>query len=265
MTLAIITLSPQGLVLARHLAAQQPGSRIFVHSSVPIPFSEVCANPDLTVFGSILAVTAELFTEFRQLVYIAPLGVIVRALAPVVRHKLTDPAVVGVEVGGRWAVSLLSGHEGGANDLALTIGNLLNAEPIISTTTEALKSLIVGVGCRRDTAASDIIQAIRQTLEDAQLGLEEVRLLSTVDVKAREPGIQAAAAELQLPLRIIAADDIRHSPISFNSSDLVQRQFKLPGVAEPCALLAGRRTRLIHPKRKFPRVTIALARENCIW
>ena len=55
----------------------------------------------------------------RGLVYVVPVGVAVRAIAPLIRHKTTDPAVVAVNVGGRWAVSLLSGHEGGANQLAI--------------------------------------------------------------------------------------------------------------------------------------------------
>ena len=54
-------------------------------------------------------------------------------------------------------MSLLSGHEGGANDLALQIANLVGAEPVITTTTEALKSVIVGVGCRRGTEAERIV------------------------------------------------------------------------------------------------------------
>ncbi len=47
--------------------------------------------------------------------------------------------MVVVDVGARWAISLLSGHEGGANDLAVAVGNILAAEPVISTTSEALK------------------------------------------------------------------------------------------------------------------------------
>ena len=51
--------------------------------------------------------------KYDGLVYIAPCGVVVRAIAPFLEHKTKDPAVVVVDVGGRWAVSLLSGHEGG--------------------------------------------------------------------------------------------------------------------------------------------------------
>lgn len=256
----VITLCSQGAVLARQIAATLPDCRIYVHAAAPESEDE-----DITGFGSVVVLTAELFSQVRQMVYIAPIGVVVRALAPVIHHKLHDPAVVGVDVGGRWVVSLLSGHEGGANDLALVISNILEAEPVISTTTEALKTLIVGIGCRRDTAASDILSAIQQTLDEAQLLVADVRLLSTVDFKAREPGMQAAAATLGIPLRAIAAAEIRNSPTPFVSSNLVQRHVNLPGVAEPCALLAGRRTRLILPKRKFQRVTIAIARESCIW
>ena len=84
--------------------------------------------------------TEQIFASYTGLVYIAPTGVVVRAIAPLLRHKTTDPAVVVVDVGGRWAVSLLSGHEGGANELAVTVANILGAEPVVSTTTEAVKT-----------------------------------------------------------------------------------------------------------------------------
>ena len=57
-------------------------------------------------------------------------------------------------------ISLVSGHEGGANDLALRLANLIGAEPVISTSSEALKRIIVGVGCRRGTCAEWIMAAI---------------------------------------------------------------------------------------------------------
>jgi cobalt-precorrin 5A hydrolase len=94
---------------------------------------------DAERFGSIVELTGCIFDKHGGLVYIAPCGVVVRALAPNLKNKFQDPAVVVVDVGARWAISLLSGHEGGANDLAVAVGNVLAAEPVISTTTEALK------------------------------------------------------------------------------------------------------------------------------
>ena len=216
-------------------------------------------------FTKIADLTAALFPLCRGLVYAAPCGVVVRAIAPLIINKLDDPAVVVLDVGGRWAVSLLAGHEGGANDLALCVANLTGAEPIVTTTTEALKSVIVGIGCRRGTPAEKITAAVRETLAGEGVALDEVRLLASAAIKADEPGLIAAAETLDVPLRFLSAAEIRSSSREFSHSDFVEEKVNLPAVAEPAALLAGRRTRFICQKKTFNGITIALAREGFPW
>ena len=193
------------------------------------------------------------------------MGVVVRAIAPLIRSKFEDPAVVVLDAGGRWAVSLLSGHEGGANALAIRVANILGAEPVITTTTEALKSVIVGIGCRRGTPAERIVAAIRAALTEAGIALDEVRLIASADVKADEPGLISAAETLGVPVRFIPAAEIRASSREFLHSDFVEEKVNLPAVAEPAALLAGRRTRLICRKKTYNGITIAIAREDFSW
>ena len=216
-------------------------------------------------FRSIIALTRSVFRKYRGLVYFAPCGVALRALAPLVKHKLTDPAVVVVDAGGRYAISLLSGHEGGANELALRVANILGAEPVVTTTTEALKTAIVGVGCRRGVSGRRIVRAVRGALRAARVKLPEVRLLASADIKAGEAGLLEASRLLSLPLRFISSEELRSTAKSFQRSELVQRKVALPAVAEPAALLAGRRTRLVLPKKTFRGVTVAIARESCLW
>ncbi len=168
--------------------------------------------------------TAALFPVCRGLVYAAPAGVVVRAIAPLIRSKFEDPAVVVLDAGGRWAVSLLSGHEGGANALAIRVANILGAEPVITTTTEALKSVIVGIGCRRGTPAERIVAAISAALAEAGVALDEVRLIASADIKADEAGLLAAAEALGVPIRFIPAAEIRASSRDFSHSDLWKRR-----------------------------------------
>ncbi len=216
-------------------------------------------------FGSVVELTRKIFGEYDGLIYIAPTGVVVRAIAPFIESKTKDPAVVVVDVGGRWAVSLLSGHEGGANDLAITVANAISAEPIITTTTEAVKTLIVGIGCRRGTTSEKIVAAIKDALTEADLEISQVRLLSSADIKSDEQGLLQAARELRLPLRFISSDEIRGFAGDFEHSDFVRQKVNLPAVAEPAALMAGRRTRLVLKKRTFNGVTVAIAGEDCLW
>ena len=78
------------------------------------------------------------FAECEQLVCFLATGAVVRLLAPLLGDKATDPGVVCVDEGGRFAVSLLGGHGGGANELAREVGDLLGAEPVVTTATDAV-------------------------------------------------------------------------------------------------------------------------------
>ena len=258
MRIAVITLSEEGAAVAMRLAEGVPDADVFLHESIDPQWHG-------QRFKSMVRLTEEIFHHYQGLIYIAPCGAVVRAVAQNIKHKTSDPGVVVVDVCARYAVSLLSGHEGGANDLAVTVGNIIGAEPVVTTTTDAKKNLIVGVGCRKGAKAANIVAAVKAGLDEANAKLDHVRLLSSADIKADEEGLIEAARELGLPLRLIPSDEIRNSNKQFRHSHFVQEKVNLPAVAEPSALLAGRRTRLILRKRKFNGVTVAVALENCSW
>ncbi|MDI9551683.1 MAG: cobalamin biosynthesis protein [Bacteroidota bacterium] len=257
MKIAIITLSREGARIAARLSREIPGAEIFVHEKVRRRKNE-------SSFGSILKLTQRCFSCYEGLIYIAPCGVVVRAIAPMIRHKATDPAVVVVDAGGRYAISLLSGHEGGANDLAFKTANIIGADPVVSTTTEAVKTLIVGIGCRRGAESKEIVAAIRAGLRKVQARVSQVRVLASAEIKKDEKGLIAAAEELGLSLRFVPSDEIASTTKKFCHSKFVASKVNLPAVAEPAALLAGRRTRLILPKSIIHGVTVAIARECCM-
>jgi cobalt-precorrin 5A hydrolase len=255
MKTALISLSEEGAGLVNRLKAGLGDADIFLHEKVSKSFEG-------RRFKSIITLTKEIFDHYEGLVYAAPCGVVVRALAQNIKHKTTDPGVVVVDAVGRFAVSLLGGHEGGANGLAVTISNIIGAEPVISTTTEALKTVIVGIGCRRGVKADAIVNAVDLALAEAGVERAEVRLLASADIKRDEKGLLEAAGLLGIPLRFIPSEEIRSSVRGFARSGFVEKKVHLPAVAEPAALLAGRRTRLILPKMKSGAVTVALARES---
>jgi len=258
MKIALVSLSEEGADLLERLQEGFPEAIIFLSAGITkaLPARK---------FKSIMNLTREIFNQYEGLVYAAPCGIVVRAVAPNLQSKTTDPAVVVVDAGGRYAISLLSGHEGGANDLAMRVGNLLGAETVITTTTEALKTVIVGIGCRRGTTAEAIEKAVRAALRRVGVKPSEVRLLASVDIKAKESGLLQAAARLGIPLRLISSEEIRSSQKPFTHSEWVKEKVNLPAVAEPAALLAGRRTRFILPRTTFNGITVAVARESSWW
>lgn len=78
----------------------------------------------------------ELFSWADALIFVGSCGIAVREIAPHVRDKRTDPAVVCIDELGRFVIPLLSGHIGGANEMALKIATELNATPVITTATD---------------------------------------------------------------------------------------------------------------------------------
>lgn len=89
------------------------------------------------VIGSSLTEWAgKIFLEAGAMVFVGACGIAVRAIAPHVRDKIHDPAVVVVDEAGRYVIPILSGHVGGANELARKIAGFLHAVPVITTATD---------------------------------------------------------------------------------------------------------------------------------
>ena len=71
--------------------------------------------------------------DYDAFIFIGAMGICVRTIAPLVDDKHTDPAVVCIDSFGRNAISVLSGHVGGANDLTQRVADILGAHPVITT------------------------------------------------------------------------------------------------------------------------------------
>ncbi|HVP77237.1 MAG TPA: cobalamin biosynthesis protein [Thermodesulfobacteriota bacterium] len=204
----------------------------------------------------------KIFNQHEGLIFIMALGIVIRVIAPFIKSKHTDPAVVVVDENRRFAISALSGHEGGANRLANQVASILHAEAVITTASETMKHLIVGVGCRKGTGQEEILEAIDRALKQCEGSREDIRCIATIDLKGDEPGLIEACLHLGLPLKIVPKDHIKSFNGPYQRSSFVKEKIGVEGVSEPCALLAGRRTRLIVPKLKQGKVCVAIAREG---
>ncbi|MFC8966162.1 precorrin-3B C(17)-methyltransferase [Streptomyces sp. NPDC057094] len=88
--------------------------------------------------GPVADAVRRAFAECDQLVCFLATGAVVRLVAPLLADKASDPGVVCVDEAGRFAVPLVGGHAGGANDLAREVGEVLGAEPVVTTATDAV-------------------------------------------------------------------------------------------------------------------------------
>lgn len=86
--------------------------------------------------GSLDAWTKESFETAEAIIFIGAVGIAVRHIAPYLKGKDVDPAVISLDDSGRYTIPLLSGHIGGANKLALRIADILDSEPVITTATD---------------------------------------------------------------------------------------------------------------------------------
>ena len=109
----------------------------------------------LTAFASLDEWTAENFAGAKALVFVGATGIAVRAVAPYLRDKFTDPAVVAVDEKGSFAVPLVSGHVGGANSLAREIAAICGGTAIISTATDVRELFAVDDWAARRGLAID--------------------------------------------------------------------------------------------------------------
>lgn len=119
----------------------------------------------------------------------------------------------------------------------------------------------VGIGCDRQTPATEIEALLQACLTEAALERRTIRCLATVDLKATEPGLIALARQLDLPLNVFSVATLEaETPRLANPSEIVFRAIGCHGVAEAAALAAvGPFGRLILPKRRSKRATCALA------
>ena len=214
--------------------------------------------------GSVLSNQQSFRTVYRKYgawVFIGTTGIAVRYLKGLLKDKHTDPGVVLVDEAGRQVISLVGGHEGGANELSIRVANLLGAQPILTTATESLRPLILGIGCRRDVTLTQIDTAVMNVLNMHQLSIANFRMVATVDVKLQESGLLAWCRQRQLPMRGIPLSLLQHRPWVNKSSDWVQETLGVAGVCEPCALLASHAGKLLVPKTALSGVTVAVVHD----
>jgi len=86
--------------------------------------------------GSLDRLVARLWEEFDGIIFISAAGIASRLIAPHLRNKLVDPAVICMDDTGRFAIPILSGHYGGANEMARQIAASTGASPVITTATD---------------------------------------------------------------------------------------------------------------------------------
>lgn len=346
MNTAYFYLTGEGERLARKLAAAHPG--------------------DLYGKENFKEHLREGFTRYDYLVCIMATGIVVRILAPLIVHKTSDPGVVVLDQKGQHAISLLSGHLGGANDLAREMAFLSGGEAVITTATDVAgelsfdtfakkhhmaienigqlkhisgtllkgkpirvitdysftelddaakkgkmflypirtfrdnseaglsnplpavvidegftfpkppeypvlylrpRTICAGIGCKRNMDGESIEAALRSVLKETGLSPLSLKCISTIPLKANEPGIQATASHFHVPLAIVPTEEIEALNINrlgIQTSGFVAQQTGVLSVSTASSYLASGKGQILRDKVKFKGITVALCKSEII-
>ncbi|MDR3170400.1 MAG: cobalamin biosynthesis protein [Treponema sp.] len=263
--IALIAVSAKGAVLAEGLGTMLPGAEVCVLEK----YVQEGQRP-FTHTGSL---AATLWKTHKGMVFLCASSIAIRAIAPLVLSKYTDPAVVITGDSGAFSISLLSGHEGGANRLAEKIAACINnitvdgkaqgSVPVITTASESSlpllpRNLFAGIGCKRGMETTAIIHVIQKTCAEYKLSPLRIRAICTIDMKRHEPGLAEAAEAFGFPLLFFSAEALNTAAGDFSSSDYVRQITGTDNVCERAAALGGETGRIIVPKTAHSGVTFAV-------
>lgn len=169
MKLMYLSFTERGERLAKSLAAELGG------------VAERCGEA-----VSLAEWTKKGFSEADGLVFVGAAGIAVRAIAPYLRHKGIDPAVVVVEEQGRFAIPILSGHLGGANALAKKISKSCGAIPVITTATDVNGIFAIDTWAKAQNCEIRDLHKIKE-ISGALLAGKKIRLRSDWQITGTPP------------------------------------------------------------------------------
>ncbi len=295
------------------------------------------------VEGSLSDWAAKQIPDMDGVIFVGASGIAVRTMAPFIKHKSIDPAVLVLDEKGQFVISLLSGHLGGANGLAKWVAQRIGAVPVITTATDVnghfavdvfakknglaisdmrlakevsalvlhgriLKAglgagcvtkpeellipeldlsvgnspdgkkgtfwiqvsqeeilhlipqnMILGVGCRRDTAADKIESAVLRALSQEGVFLKALAGLCSIDLKKEEPGLLEFTRRRKLPFVTYSSEQLRAVKGEFTASGFVSQITGVDNVCERSACLGSGQGQLIIKKQAQDGVTVACA------
>jgi cobalt-precorrin 5A hydrolase len=246
----------------RIIALTEAGKRLGERLATALDDAELWYKPE-----PFAAKVQQAFQAGDALIMICATGIAVRAIAPVIVNKHEDPPVVVLDETGRYAVPLLSGHEGGANELARQLTQLIGAELVLTTANPYLQPVYcVGMGCERDCDEPEMRDLLENCVSQAGLAMAQLASINSIDIKADEVGLVALSETLGKPFRVYNKQQLQvEDALLSTRSDYVFETVGVYGVAESAALHAAREAsgnapELVLAKQKSRRATCAIAR-----
>lgn len=200
MRFALIAFTDKAICSAEHIASVLSGEKIF--------FDKRAESAE--------AFVAEVFPSADAIIFVGAAGIAVRLIAKHIRSKESDPAVLVVDEKTRFVIPLLSGHLGGANELASTLAVRLGAQSVITTATDLCGVFAADVFANRNELCIDDIRSIKY-ISAALLRGESVGLISDYPICGSVPnGIIPNSEEADCGIVIAESADQKPFPHTLN-------------------------------------------------
>ena len=236
--------------------------------------------------GGLSAWAGERFGDSDGLIFIGACGIAVRAIAPYIRDKKTDPAVLAADEKGRFVITLLSAGEpvGLFSDfpfpgpvpeglykdricpqnIRITVWKKDRKGPEEPGPLRLVpRCVVLGTGCKRGTSMEQIWSVAEEAMEREGLDPSAVCGLASIDLKSGEPGLCSLAEKLGVPFFTYTGEELAAVPGAFTESEFVRQVTGVGSVCERAAVAACREasedTRLLMKKYARDGVTVAAA------
>ena len=173
--IAIVAITRHGIMLAGKLIAALPGAKLFVPEKFRAE-AEALSSHATCYAGKTGDQIPELFSAFDGIIAIFSLGAVVRLIAPHLKSKGVDPAVVVLDENGKFAIPVLSGHLGGANALAGHLATVLGATAVLTTASDARETIGVDLlgrelGWTLEATHEELVRASAAMVNDEPVAL----------------------------------------------------------------------------------------------
>ncbi|HJV26030.1 MAG TPA: cobalamin biosynthesis central domain-containing protein [Aromatoleum sp.] len=173
---AVVSITKHGIAHAGKVVAAIPGAQLFAPEKFRAEAEAAAPGAATCYTGKTGDQIPALFASFDGIVAIVSLGAIVRLIAPHLKDKAQDPGIVVLDEGGRYAIPMLSGHLGGANALAGVLAAALDAQPVLTTASDARETLAVDLlgrelGWTFDASHDEIVRASAAVVNDEPVAL----------------------------------------------------------------------------------------------
>ena len=181
MKISIIAFTDNGMEIANKLLNSIPESNLTLCEDELIDMNLTRCKK-----GGLSDWTEEHFSTSDALIFIGAIGIAIRAIAPLIKSKVKDPAIVVVDELGQFSIPVLSGHIGGANELANEISKILDAIPVITTATDINNVFAIDTWAKSQGLRISNPQNIKLVSSKLLKG-EEIHIKSDYSIKGDMP------------------------------------------------------------------------------